>query len=353
MQKATFHLAEKVKLRGPKSQILLAMKLTAILLTIATLQISARTYSQTVTFQGKEVTLEKIFREIKMQTNYVVICNAAIFDKAKPVNVNAKDVPLRSFLDEVLQGQQLSYNIENTTIFISEKATPIENAPSLIPQPPGIDVHGRVVNEDGEPVAGASVYVKGDKTKGTTTDGNGYFTLTGVDEHATLVFSGANIETFEKKVNGKTELGTLAATNKVESGEEVVINKGYYDEKKELSAGDVGIVTSKIIEEQPVSDPIEALQGRIAGLNIQQTSGIPGAYDRIQIRGQNSIANGNDPLYIIDGVPFSSVSLSTTYYSSPFGSPGATSNNFPNNTSGTGMSPFNALNPSDIESIEV
>ena len=93
-----------------------------------------------------------------------------------------------------------------------------------------------------------------------------------------------------------------------------------------------------------------ALEGRVPGLYIAQTSGAPGAYSKINIRGINSIFNGNDPLYIVDGVPFSSNSLtSPDFGGGMLGGPGYSGSNM----YGTGMSPFNLLDPSAIENIEV
>jgi len=129
-----------------------------------------------------------------------------------------------------------------------------------------------------------------------------------------------------------------------------VVNKGYYTTTERLNTGDVTTVKGETINEQPVSDPILALEGRVPGLYISQTTGAPGAYSSISIMGQNSIANGNDPLYIIDGVPFSSVSLSSTNVSG-----GAIPQPISNisNSNGGGLSPFNNLNPADIENIVV
>src|SRR6202030_3115025 len=97
------------------------------------------------------------------------------------------------------------------------------------------------------------------------------------------------------------------------------------------------VVTGETINKQPVSDPILALGGQVPGLYIQQTSGAPGAYSTIRIMGQNSIANGNDPLYIIDGVPFSSASMT-----SPDIGGGMVGYPLPNGQNdGAGLSPFN------------
>jgi TonB-dependent starch-binding outer membrane protein SusC len=111
--------------------------------------------------------------------------------------------------------------------------------------------------------------------------------------------------------------------------------------------GNISKVTAKEIQRQPVQNPIAALQGRVPGLEITQTSGTPGGNFKIRIRGTNSIANGNDPLFIIDGVPYTSIPLTA-----PETSGGILGNYSLNGASG-GTSPLNSINPADIESIEV
>src|SRR5690606_10255548 len=116
---------------------------------------------------------------------------------------------------------------------------------------------------------------------------------------------------------------------------DVVYNKGYYNESRRLSTGSVARVSAEEIARQPIGNPLLALQGRLPGVEIMQTSGVPGRPVEITIRGRDSIANGNDPLYLVDGVPWLNSSLTQV-----------------NGTIG-GTSPFNSLSPEDIESVEV
>ncbi len=127
--------------------------------------------------------------------------------------------------------------------------------------------------------------------------------------------------------------------------DEIIVNAGYYSVKDRERTGSISRVTAKDIEFQPVINPLQAIQGRIAGVNITQNSGIPGGGIDIEIRGQNfmgsKVTGRNNPFYIVDGVPF---------LSSPLGqnNGGLSINLFNNN-----ISPLNAINPSDIESIEI
>jgi TonB-linked SusC/RagA family outer membrane protein len=270
-----------------------------------------------------------------------------------------KDAPLETALDICFNNQPLTYSIVGTTIVIKQKSSNL-NTDNLSPinVPPLIDVHGRLVDENGDAVDGASIKVKGTNI-GTTTDFEGKFSLKGVAEDAILVFSAINIESFEKKLNGKNDLGTIGAKIKIVSNQEIIINQGYYSRKQRENTGNVTRVDGRDIQKQPVSDPLLALQARVPGLYVQQTSGVPGAYSTILLRGQNFIPGGtvnnisaaafalNDPLFIVDGVPFSSASLSLSVGVSAVGVPNDPA------VRGLGMSPFNYINPNDIESIEV
>lgn len=129
--------------------------------------------------------------------------------------------------------------------------------------------------------------------------------------------------------------------------EEVVLNAGYYKVTDKKRTGSIAKVTAKDIENQPVTNVLSTVQGRMAGVNIIQNSGIPGGGFEIQIRGQNSLRtgsftdpNGNVPLYVVDGVPFSEISAQKSQISST---------TFP----GGNINPLNSINPNDIESIEV
>jgi TonB-linked SusC/RagA family outer membrane protein len=171
--------------------------------------------------------------------------------------------------------------------------------------------------------------------------------LYGVNENATLIVSNVGYDEQFFKIKGKNQIA-ISLKQHTTSLLDVVVNKGYYSTTQRLNTGNVSVVTAKEIEDQPVTDPILALEGRVPGLYIQQTSGMPGSYSTILLRGKNSIANGNDPLYVIDGVPFSSTSLTSNVIGGGAVGFAGTTVNY-----GGGLSPFNALNPDDIEKIEV
>lgn len=314
------------KRRRSAYKIILAMKLTALFITIAFLQVSAKTVAQKITINEKDISLVKALQSIKKQSGYALFYDNTLISKADKTSINLKDASVEVALTEVLKKQPFTYTIIDKTIVIKPKEEPtvldkIKSALNL----DKIDVTGRVVGEDGQPLPGATVIVK-ETNISTSTDANGYFTLKDIDPNAILQISFIGYQKLELKASASLKTIKMAITqNKLD--EVKVIAYGQTTER--LSIGNSTTVTAKDIEKQPVSNPILALQGRVPGLFVQQQNGIPGSQITIRIQGQNSIQNGNDPFFVIDGVPFSS------------------------NLPGTGVSPINLINPSDIESISI
>ncbi|HEY8389206.1 MAG TPA: TonB-dependent receptor, partial [Parasegetibacter sp.] len=194
-------------------------------------------------------------------------------------------------------------------------------------------VSGTVVSaETREPLAGASVTVRGGSSA-VVTDADGKFTIS-AEAGNVLVITYVGFQSREVTVTTES-IGTITLIPVAGNLQEVVINKGYYTETKRLTTGSVSNIGSTVIGNQPVTNPLAALQGRVTGLTITSNSGSPGSSFNVRIRGENSISSQSDPLYIIDGVPFISTSI----------------NQF--NAGGVGQSPLSSINPNDIESIDV
>lgn len=196
------------------------------------------------------------------------------------------------------------------------------------------EVSGKVTDTDGLPISGVLVSLK-NTTSGTLTSLNGTYHLIAPEDGA-LVFSFLGFKTVEIPINYKTEI-KVQLEAMVSSLEEVQINAGYYNTTRRERTGNISRVTSEEIELQPVVSPLQALQGRMAGVEVNTGGVNPGTASNIRIRGVNSLREeGNYPLYIIDGVPINSTPIET---SSIIGQ--------------AGIDPLNNLNVSNIESIEV
>jgi TonB-dependent SusC/RagA subfamily outer membrane receptor len=317
------------------------MRITALLLLGAALHVSATGLSQKVTLSLDKVPVQKVFTEVFRQTGVSIVYQESLFSALAPVSIHVKDATVQEVLDKCLSGQPFDYSFEGNLIVIKQKTgSTLKSADSLSTTPP-IDIRGHVTDSLGNPLVGASVTVKGSK-KGTVTDANGDFALPGVKDNAVLVISYTGYTSKQLKVNGNNAIAVFLDKSHSLLDEVQII--AYGTTTVRLNTGDISTVTNKVIEEQPISNPLEALEGRMPGVYIQQTSGVSGGGFNIQILGQNSLRNtngnnGNLPFYIVDGVPFSSSSLDA--------------NTLVGGSIVPLTSPLNSINPSDIASIEV
>lgn len=196
---------------------------------------------------------------------------------------------------------------------------------------------GTVTNNAQEPLVGVNVMIK-QRFRGTVTQPDGTYEIQ-AQKGDTLLFTYLGYQSVKKiiaqentiNVQLQAEENTLDAT---------IINAGYYNTTERERTGSIEKVTSEEIEQQPVTNPLAALQGRMAGVNITQNTGVPGGAFDIQIRGRNSIrAGGNQPLYVVDGVPYGANSIGDQ--------------NIANILPAANVSPLNSIGLSNIESIEV
>lgn len=160
-------------------------------------------------------------------------------------------------------------------------------------------IEGTVTNQDGEPLAGVTVQVKG-STKATTTDAAGRFSLNDIEVNAILVFSYVGFETQEVKVGGQSNMKIIMVSTEQALGEVVVV--GYGTQKKVNLTGAVGFADSKRLENRTITSVAQGLQGVIPGLNITFRSGDPADPAKFNVRGFESI-NGGEPLILVDGIP--------------------------------------------------
>jgi TonB-dependent starch-binding outer membrane protein SusC len=287
-------------LRLQTTKFLRVMKLTTALILAASLHVAAAGHSQRVSLSVKDATLKTVFVELNRQTGYNFLYTEETLSKAKKVSINLKDATLDEVLKACFEGQPFTYEIVDKTIVIKQKPTStVDFQPTKFPSQDilrfPIEVKGRIVNEKGEPVV-ASVMVKG-TNNGTSTNANGEFELKGVDDNATLVISGVSIESFEVQVNGRSEL-VFSVKMKASPLDEIKVI-GYGTTTQRLATGNVSKISSQTISKQPITNPLQSLAGRVAGLQIIQGSGLPGTAFNVQIRGRNSIASSNNPLYVV------------------------------------------------------
>jgi TonB-linked SusC/RagA family outer membrane protein len=312
------------------------MKLTTVILIATLLQVSAKTFAQKVTYSKKDATLADIFKQITVQTGYNILYSPDLIDENSKFDVNYKNTDLKKILDQVIDKKTQKYTIDNTDILITkvkEKST----LGKLIDAMMAINVHGRVVDDQNLPIPGATIKLK-DGSQLTVTDKNGEFIITGVDDKAVVIITSVGFKPKELPV--AKEMGSIQLDVSISKLDEIMVI-GYETTTERLSTGSVSQVGSKELDQQPVSNPILGLEGRVPGVFITQTAGYSGAQFSIQIRGQNSFAglniNNSAPLYVIDGIPFNSTPVEQSA-----GTSGA-----------NGLSPLNTLDPTEIETIDI
>jgi TonB-dependent starch-binding outer membrane protein SusC len=321
-------------------QLRKVMRLTGILITVACIQLSAHSYSQAVSFSGQNVPLQAVLASIEKQTGYSFFFNTALLKDTKPVSLEVSNATLEEVLNTILKGQELDYYREGKTVFIVRKlpaeAKILDNKLSGDRE---IDIRGRVVNQEGESLMSATIIVKNGR-KTAMTDAKGEFTIKNVPIGAILEISYLGYQKKEVEADGKEIYVQLQLAEDQLDQAQVI---AYGRTTQRFSTANISNVKGSDIEKQPVQNPLLALEGRVPGLFITQNSGLPGSGVTVRIQGQNSILSGNDPLYVIDGVPYISELLSTNL-AAQLGTSG---------TSGVYGNPLNYINPADIESIEI
>jgi len=341
------------------------MKLTALMLFVAFMQVSASTLAQKVTLSERNASLTTIFEQIRNQTGYDFAYTTATIQAARPVTIDVKNVDLTEVLERIFADQPLNYTIENKSVAVSIKepsffdrlSDKVKNA-FKIPA----DIGGTVTDTLSNPIAGASVSIKGTNIT-TQTDSKGNFNFPNMPQGKyTLVFSYVGYEKSEITIintgtNTRVGLVLRRGTSQLDQVQVVA----YGTESKRFSVGSVATVTADDIEKQPVTNPLLALQGQAAGLVVTSTGGIPGSQVTVQVRGQNTLLNNtlnnytnlkpyDQPLFIIDGVPFASQNNNINQIASLVSTQTYTGGNI---QPGGGFSPFNNINPADIESISI
>ena len=181
---------------------LFIMRLTTLILLVTCLQVCAKGYSQ-ITISETNVPLQKVFKEIQKQSGYDFLCSTELLKQAGNVTVKVENVSLVKAVEECLKGKGLDYEVQEKTVIIKKKISSVTDSSSinnpLFTQL--IDIQGRVTDSVGNPLAGASVTVKGSK-KGTSTDKNGDFKLYGVNESSILIISFTGYTSKNVKLNG-------------------------------------------------------------------------------------------------------------------------------------------------------
>jgi len=266
-------------------KFLLIMKLVLFIMTCLLMHTYGATYAQRVTIMERNATLEQLVKQMRQQTGYDFLLDKDILRQHRSISVDLKNVDLVRALQSIVKGRNLSFSIEDKSVVI----TSTQDANSKLVSPDGnktgkteasgrtndlvfgsnnpIDVTGKVVDENGKPLPDASIAVLGG-TQSTRTNGDGEFTLKGVDEKGTLLISYVGFE--PKQIKVSSHIGQIKMQKAVGQLQEVqVINTGYQTISKERSAGSYAKPNMTILENRTGSmNILQRLDGLIAGLTV-------------------------------------------------------------------------------------
>ncbi|RZK27285.1 MAG: SusC/RagA family TonB-linked outer membrane protein [Flavobacterium sp.] len=278
----------------PNKRLLLSMKFTIIILLISVFQVNARTYAQRITLAEKNAKLGKVFNKISLQSGYDFFISEALLNKANPVNINVKDLDLRSALDLLMNNQPFEFKIEDKSVVIIEKQ--VSFLDKIIFSFRAIDVSGKVIGEGGEFLAGAIVNVKG-SSRSVAANDKGEFSLSRLDENAILVISYIGYENKEVKVS--SGFMSIVLARKVGELEEVSISTGYQKISKDQLTGAASSLNEKQYRQREAvtGNFLESLEGKVPGLVYNGQTG------ELSIRGVSTFDAVKQPLIVLDGFP--------------------------------------------------
>ena len=280
-------------------KILSIMKLTVVFLIAFYLQISASVYSQTtkLSLNVQNQSIKDVLYLIENQTDFRFIYESGKINLDKKVSVQVREQSVEFVLRQLFNNEGVDYEItENNLILINPSPEQLKSAAQ---EKNRKKITGVVRDQKGEPIIGANVFEKG-TTNGTVTDIDGKYSLE-VSMGSLLQISYIGYDSKEIKV-GNSDVVNILLTEDTETLDEVVVI-GYGTVKKSDLTGAVGSVQMKDVSQVGITSADRALQGQIAGVQVNARTGQPGESMMIRVRGSNSLAGGNEPLYVIDGMP--------------------------------------------------
>lgn len=257
---------------------------------------NAHSQNAKVSIRMNNVKLDKILNEIENQTDYLFIYNNQV-DINKITSVKVKNEAVAQVLDRILSGTGINYELEGTHIILTTEAIK-----DLHAQQQAKTVTGTVTDVSGEPIIGANIRIKG-TTTGTITDIDGNFSIE-AEPQSVIEVSYIGYLTQETVINNQKSIRFLLKEDTKTLDEVVVI--GYGVQKKADLTGSVANINTEKLNTQSNANIGQALQGKIAGVDIVSQGGAPGSGTRIMVRGIGTLNNAS-PLYIVDGMYMNSI----------------------------------------------
>lgn len=293
-----------MRLKPPHPTIrktLLAMKLTAILLLCFALQASSKGFSQKVNLNVKNAPLTSVFEELRKQTGVSFMWDEKTIRMSQPVTIRITAGTLQDALTAIMRNQPLSYSIIDNMVLIrvrkDKEKTELLMLQPIPLVPDSIVVKGRVQNQNGEPLGGVTIAVKGKSTISLSNDDGTYAITAGAND--VLVFTYTGLATKEERI-GRRNLINISMQIAANDLNEIVV-VGYGSRRKKDLVGSVATASSKDFGDVATSNGSQLIQGKMAGVQVLDNGGRPGAGSNIVVRGTGSFTS-TEPLYVIDGI---------------------------------------------------
>ncbi|MGN6420065.1 MAG: TonB-dependent receptor plug domain-containing protein, partial [Pseudobacter sp.] len=308
------------------------MKLTVFFLTVTFLNVSVAAVSQNVDLSVRNAPLKQVFIQLQDQTGFSFVYTSQIVKKAQPVTIEVKNRPLTEVLDEILKAQRLTYVIKSKTIIISASSgfalhddEHLEQSIGTLMAP--IPIRLRIMDEDNNPLSGASIAVKGEKNSGVT-DALGILTIN-AEIGQTLLISYVGFGNVVIKISSattatliyvdrQTTTGTglrpgqtittdrgffsISLARKTAQLEETFVYNGYQKINQKYLTGSVTSLKMDSVIQPGLNTVDKMLEGRVPGLTYMQNSGQSGAAPQLRIRGTSTILGTREPLWVVDGI---------------------------------------------------
>lgn len=263
------------------------------------MQVHAKSFPQ-ITLSLKKVPMEKVFVEIERQAGYGFLYTKTVLSGLPTVTIQVKNASVEQVLNECFKNQPMEYSIENNMIVVKRKVT-VTSSPVKefkdVPTP--IEIKGRVLSQNGEPLSDVSVLLVG-STTGTTTNNEGRFTIDAPDnKNLILEFSIVGYKTQRLEVGNRNQVEVTLELDVTGLDDVVVV--GYGTQRKVDVTGAIDVIKTDELTRNTANNPLTGLQGQSPGVFVS-VSGRPGSNPEIIIRGLSTLGN-TSPLYIIDGIP--------------------------------------------------
>jgi len=329
MKKKCIHLWDDGIHRSWK-KILIVMKLTLILsLLVITQAFALKSYSQRtlINLKMENVTIKEVLRGIEEKSDFYFLYNNDLINVNRTVSIDVKNEKVQDVLSQLFADKSITFMVKDRQIVLS----PMQSGSTMDQK--AKSVSGKVTDQSGGSLPGVSVVLKG-TTNGTITDMDGKFTLSNIPENGKLQFSFVGMKMQEISAEGKTTINVTLEDETI--GIEEVVAVGYGVQKKSDVTGSLVRVGAEEIRSRPVTNAVQAMQGRAAGVDITSNER-PGTVGDITIRGVRSLTASNSPLYVVDGIPLVTGTVDAG---------GNTSNKVT-------LGGIDNMNPNDIESIDI